>query len=166
LLSPLPLAPDVFGTLFTTSNSVEPAFAGVHLESGRWTAIYIRHSKTPAGDATTLAEMARQGGASGPPDHFVVGNGDGLGDGEVQVTRLWAEQLAGGPPAPGEQLDRGWVSICLIGDFDRNRPTEAQRRSLSQLVAALQERLDLPADRLVHLDRPDSAAGIGRRFSE
>jgi hypothetical protein len=166
VLSPSPMAPDVFGRLFVgdSKTTIDSAFEGV--VRGRWTRIYIHHSNTPGGDANTLADRSRADGQSGPPDHFVIGNGDGMEDGEVQVTARWAAQLPAGSPAGGRSIDEGWISICLIGDFDRTRPTEAQRQRLSQLVQEMESRLGLGRDRLTFLHNADSATGIGRRFAE
>lgn len=165
LLSPSPLTPDVTARLFVTSTGDEPLETVVGTAAkGRWDAIYIHHSKTPGGDTSTLADLARARGIVGPPDHFVIGNGDGMGDGEVQVTSRWSQQAPAASPAQGARVEPGCISICLIGDFDRMRPTEAQRASLARLLAVLQARLQLGPDRVVQLSQEGSAAGVGRHF--
>ena len=165
-LSPSPLAPDVSGWLFREARqgSFEPALADV--QPGRWKGIYIHHSNTPGGDATTVLDASSDGGRYGPPDHFVIGNGDGLGDGVVQYTRRWVEQRPAGSPAAGARIDPAWISICVIGDMDRMPPTDLQRVRLEQLLQALQERLGISAEGVIQLDRPESSAGLGRRFAE
>ncbi len=165
ILSPSPLTPDVTARLFVTSTGVEPLESVVAPAApGRWDTIYIHHSKTPGGDTSTLADLARARGIVGPPDHFVIGNGDGMGDGEVQVTSRWSEQSPAASPAPGARIEPGCISICLIGDFDRMRPTEAQRASLARLLGVLEDRLQLGADRVLQLSQEGSAAGVGRHF--
>jgi hypothetical protein len=95
----------------------------------------------------------------------VIGNGDGCGDGEVQVAQRWHRQRAAGRVQGLTSINDACVSICLIGDFDRATPTPTQILRLSQLVAALQERCGIPAAR-VHLLQggTPSPAGIGRHF--
>jgi len=61
----------------------------------RWQTIYIHHSRTSRGDAASLAG----GGAEGSGDHFVIGNGDGAMDGELQFTGRLEPAAAGGPGA-------------------------------------------------------------------
>ena len=150
-LSPTPLMPDVAGRLMAAGPSTPAGTGGtsridfgpifrtrVALRPGRWRALHVRHSGTDAGDARALAELARERGVSGPPDHFVICNGRGGGDGEIQFTPRWdAQQPPAGAPAD-------CVSVCLIGDFDRARPTEAQLRSLRELITVLEREAGIP----------------------
>ena len=166
VLSPSPMAPDVSGRLFVrdATMTLDSAFEGV--VPGRWTRIYVHHSNTPGGDASTLADQVPTDRRNGPADHFVIGNGDGMEDGEVQITTRWAQQLPAGAPATGQPIERSWISICLIGDFDRNRLTDAQRQRLGQLLMEIESRLGIGRDRLVMLNVTDSPAGVGARFRE
>ena len=162
LLSPSPLSPDFTGQLSRSSDSLEPLFAiEPGIQPGRWTAVYVHHSNTPSGNASTLADAARERGILGTPDHFVIGNGDGMNDGEIQFTERWTRQLPAAPPALGVRIEPDCISICLIGDFDRNRPTVAQRARLDQVLAVLAERLNLRPDQLIRLEMLNSAAGTG-----
>lgn len=158
LMEPRPLAPSVAGQVLSVLDSgpsdVEAIF-DTHPAPGpaRWQAIVIHHSGQSFGNAQTLAEQHRAAGRGGLGDHFVIGNGDGAGDGEVQVGYRWTNQL------PGAQVhgsvgghDRWYnqhaVEICLIGNGDDHAPTTAQMQQLVHLVTALQRRLDIPADRV------------------
>jgi len=158
MLAPAPLTPDVATSLFAVDlpASLDPIFdSHSPTASQRWKYIYIHQSRTPTGSAATLPQS----------DHFVIGNGEGTLDGEIQITRLWIGQdsiLT--PPAGVGQIDPACISICLIGDFDKNRPTATQQHRLTQLVCALQERLRIPASQVWLLDQPGSPAGVGRRF--
>src|SRR5690606_4226195 len=131
---------------------------------GRWDTICIPHRKTPGGGTSTLAALARAGRIDGAPHHFVIGSREGMGDGEVQVTSRWSEQSPAASPAPGARIEPGCISICRSGDFDRMRPTEAQRASLARLLGVLEDRLQLGADRVLQLSQEGSAAGVGRHF--
>jgi hypothetical protein len=161
-LSPDPLAPSAPASLFALGapQSMDAIFdAAPRVESGRWKYVFVHHSRTPAGGAESLA------GVDGlPADHFVIGNGEGAMDGEIQITRRWAGQLAAAP-APGlDRIGPDCISICLVGDFDRTAPTPTQTLRLTQLVGALQRKLQIGAGQVVLLDAPNSPASAGRHF--
>ena len=162
LASP-PLTSDSVTSLFAVDapQSLDAVFdTSVPVAAGRWQYIYIHHSRTPAGTAATVASDE-----GGPCDHFVIGNGDGCVDGEIQLTQQWTQQLSiTHPPGGVTHVDPACISICMIGDFDRVRPTAAQSRRLTELVASLQSRLHIPAGHVLTIDQPASSAGIGRRF--
>lgn len=138
------------GVIFNTQTAAK---------AGRWTTIYVHHSRTGSGNAQSLAQPN-----SGCGDHFVIGNGNGAVDGEVQVTGRWSQQEAA-DPAPGfVNIDGKCVSICVVGDFDKTAPTPSQLRQLEHLVQALQEHFRIPASGVWLFDCADSPAGSGRYF--
>jgi hypothetical protein len=150
ILSPRPLAPDISGRLFATgqesrSLDFEPVFqTRVPPRQDFWTGILVRSSGTPAGDAASLAEQVRSHGTAGVPDHFVIGNGQGMGDGEIQFTSRWAEQVPAGF-ASNQRL----IVICVVGEGAAERPTGAQSARLRALTEALCSRLEIPRERIV-----------------
>jgi hypothetical protein len=159
-LAPAPLAPTMFTSLFAVDSpsSLDVIF-NTQAPLARWKYIYIHHSQTPDGNAASLARDHVL------EDHFVLGNGDGCVDGEIQITQRWNNQNAVTTPPPGVgRIDPACLSICLIGDFDQTRPTVTQQHRLVQLVTALQSRLGIPADRVYTFNLPPSPAGIGRLF--
>jgi hypothetical protein len=164
-LAPAPLTADAASSLFAVD---QPATLDVIFDTnvpanpGRWKYIYIHHSRTPAGNATTLAADAR--GPLGMGDHFVIGNGDGAIDGEIQVGQRWMQQAPAAAPVKGSKIDPACISICLVGDFDRTVPTSTQMRRLAQLVGTLQGRHQIPAANVQLMDQAASAAGVGRYF--
>jgi hypothetical protein len=101
---------------------------------------------------------------NGLGDHFVIGNGDGCVDGELQVGQRWSDQLAPLPPAGASDIDGKCISVCLVGDFDHTVPTPTQLKRLTQLIQTLQGRLQIPSDRVMLVAQPGSAAGIGKYF--
>lgn len=162
-LSSPPLSPDAVTSLFAVNapQSVDAIFdTKVPTVVGRWQYIYIHHSDTPSGNAATVATNE-----GGPCDHFVIGNGDGCVDGEIQITRQWNQQLSiTHPPGGVTHIDPACITICLVGDFDRTRPTPTQTRRLAELLATLQNRLHIPASHVLTVEQPSSSAGIGRWF--
>lgn len=170
-LAPAPLTPGAATSLFAIddSNGLEAIFqtkapvfdANNQPVTGRWRCIYIHHSQSAAGDALTVGEQSPLLGVS---DHFVIGNGDGAGDGEIQVGQRWNRQIPAAPPVAGSQIDPTCISICLVGDFDHTQPTSTQFRRLTQLVSMLQSRLGISRDAVLIVADEATAAGIGRYF--
>jgi hypothetical protein len=161
-LAPDSLRPDASRSLFAIGEpqSLDELFdTAVPLQSDRWKYIFIHQSRTEAGDALSLAQSP-----AGVPDHFVIGNGDGCQDGEIQITQRWTQQDAPGDIAGLPRTQPNFVSICLVGDFDRSPPTAAQERRLVQLVTALQRKLDIPQQNVVSSSNEVGIAGIGRNF--
>lgn len=161
VLSPRPLRPDAVSSLFAidSGDSLDAIYrTDVPVQPGRWKYIYVRHSGTTGGNAFTLASQRGLG------DHFVICNGEGGIDGELQVGHRWSDQQPA-LPAPGvARLDPDCVSICLIGDFDADKPTEAQLRRLRQLLGSLRTRLSIEPEAVYLLQDMPGPAGTGRRF--
>ena len=82
--------------------------------------------------------------------HFVVGNGTDTKDGQVEVGPRWARQKWGAHAKTSDnRFNRYGIGICLVGNFDNERPTKAQLQSLSRLVAHLMKAYNVPADRII-----------------
>lgn len=161
-LSRPPLAPEAASALYAIDapTSMDVIFdTKIPPTSTRWKYIFIHHSATASGNATTLSENT-----GGLVDHFVIGNGDGCGDGEIQIGQRWNQQTAAGQLAGVKDMDPSCISICLVGDFDRTLPTPAQMRHLSQLVTTLQARLRIPSNSIIMVNQPNSAAAVGHYF--
>ena len=160
-LQPAPLKPMMCNVLSAVDDvqSLELIFkTQVRVRAGRWKYIYIHQSKTGGGDAVSLSQ-----GSEGLGDHFVIGNGDGCGDGEIQVGQRWNQQAGALPPEGASAIDPACISICVIGDLDSAKPTAVQMRRLTQLVNVLQERCRI-APGSVMLVGQSTSAGVGRHF--
>jgi hypothetical protein len=165
-LAPPPLGADGYPSLSATAdNSLDIIFnTRSPQQPGRWKYIYIHQSATSGGDARTLAGADRSGEI---PDHFVIGNGNGLSDGEIQVGPKWNDQAPAQPPAGADRLDPDCISVCLVGNFDQSQPTPTQIRRLGQLVQALQDQCRISSEGLVLITDTQAAndpAAIGRNF--
>jgi len=157
-----PMTPDAINPLFASraNQSLDAIFhTQAPATANRWRYIYVHHARLPEGSARTLADV--HGGVG---DHFVIGNGRGASDGEIQISQRWIQQLSATPPAGADYIDPACISICLIGDFDRAMPTNIQIQALNQLVATLQHRLSIPAEKVIVRDVSNSPAGIGQYF--
>jgi hypothetical protein len=162
-----PMQPDAADTLFaySPSDSIDSIFRmQAAVQPGRWQYIYLHHSKTAGGNA-----LAMGSGPEGVCDHFIIGNGEGLIDGELQISQLWNHQQSAPSPSGNLRVQPNCIAICLVGDFDRNPPTPMQLGRLGQLVQALQGRCRIPANRIEWLNDGSGStggtpAGIGRFF--
>ena len=161
-LAPDPLAPGSAASLFALDQqaSMDAVFdTGVPVAKGRWTSIYVHHSKTSSGNADTLA--SRTGGLA---DHFVIGNGAGCVDGQVQIGHRWSSQLPAGEVPGTRSIASDCITVCLVGDFDRSAPTPTQRLRLTQLVHTLQSRLGVGATRVYLHQGSGTPADVGTMF--
>lgn len=161
-LAPAPLSQQASSSLFAIGapQSLDEVFdTGVPIQSDRWQYVYIHHSASLSGSAATLAQPV-----GGLPDHFVIGNGDGCSDGEIQIGQRWTQQLTPGRTPGADWIVPNCISICLIGDFSQGRPTPTQQRRLAALVSSLQARLHIPRTRVWFDTKADNAAGIGAYF--
>ena len=109
---------------------------------GRWNCIEIYYSGTKAGNIKQLAALS---GLASPEDiscHFVICNGLGGGDGQIQPTEKWQRQWS---IIPG----RTWygtsqtIRICIIADGHTCRPTNFQAKRTEALVEALCRKFDI-----------------------
>jgi len=108
-----------------------------------WRWIVIHHSATDAGSAAAFDAFHRNGRHWDELGyHFVIGNGGGSGDGAVEVGSRWPKQKWGAHCRVGDNEEYNYfgIGICLVGNFDKQRPGEAQMQSLARLVAYLAAR--------------------------
>lgn len=115
-----------------------------------WNWIVIHHSATPGGGAVAFDRMHKQKGWDELGYHFVVGNGTETRDGQVEVGSRWSKQKHGAhTKTPDNRYNEHGIGICLVGNFDNERPTRAQMASLARLVAYLQKTYRIPSDRVI-----------------
>ena len=151
--------PNTSESLFQTR---EPA------QSGAWTSIVIHHSGSPAGSPARLDAEQRGMGLAGLGYHFVIGNGSGMGDGELHMGYRWLDQLPGAHVAGprGDEFNRTSIGICLVGNGDREPFTDAQLARLVQVVEALALQQGIASDRIyLHRDLAGTSSP-GRFFPE
>lgn len=133
-----------------------------------WAGIVVHHSAGPAGSPDALDAQARTLGLKGLGYHFVIGNGTGMDDGELFVSRRWRDQEFGAHVA-GENADefnKNYIGICLIGDGERRAPTEAQLLRLKELVAALMHECQIPKEKVLLAREVSRTKSPGQFFPE
>jgi hypothetical protein len=124
--------------------SIQRAIDKAPVRPGRWQYIVIHHSGVDTGTVEGMDRYHREVRhmENGLAYDFVIGNGSGMGDGEIAVSRRWTQQLDGGHLA-SEAQNKIALGICLVGNFDEHRPTPKEMDSLRALVEALMIRCHL-----------------------
>jgi hypothetical protein len=134
-----------------------------------WSEIVLHHSATHTGDVASIDQAHRQQKDSqgrpwlGIGYHFVVGNGRNMGDGEVQATFRWREQLAGAHAGNRTHNEQG-IGICLIGNFEEQPPTPKQIDATRDLVRQLAKRHAITRERILRHSDIQATACPGRQF--
>ncbi len=123
-----------------------------------WQFLVLHHTATNGGSVAALDEGHRkridQFGSPwlGVGYHFVIGNGRGMPDGQIEATFRWKQQLHGAH-AGSQRHNRDGIGICLVGDFEQSGPTTRQMAAVSRLCEWLMKEHDiLPARVLRHSD--------------
>ncbi|MDR4505009.1 MAG: peptidoglycan recognition protein family protein [Candidatus Scalindua sp.] len=123
----------------------------VEVEENSWRQIVIHHSATNGGDAHAFDTYHREKRkwANGLAYHFVIGNGSGSKDGEIEVGDRWTKQIHGAHTA-NMDINRIAIGICLVGNFeDEQVPTQSQMDSLIRLTNYLSDRYHIPKSNVI-----------------
>jgi len=119
--------------------------------SSRWNRIEIYYSSTKAGNIEQLASL---NGLAGPDNlncHFVVCNGLGGGDGQIQPTEKWQKQWS---IIPG----RTWhgssqtIRICIVADCETACLTDYQIKRTEALVEGLSRKFNIQSASIYYPD--------------
>ena len=124
------------------SASTRSAIDKAPVRRGRWKYIVVHNSGTREGNARIFDIYHRRVRhmVNGLAYHFVIGDGHGSGDGEIEIGHRWTAQLNGGHVA-SDYLNDIALGICLVGDFNRDLPTKAQIGALEELIDYLRIRV-------------------------
>jgi hypothetical protein len=161
-LAPPPISGESYSSLSASDHRqfLDEVFkTATPTKSDQWQYIYIHHSGTDGGSAETLSIPGK-----GICDHFIIGNGDGAQDGEIEIGPRWNQQQPAAAPLGVDHIEPTCVSICIVGDFDKAMPTPMQLRRLNQLVGTLQAQLRIPAQKVILLNDTATPSSVGRYF--
>jgi hypothetical protein len=125
-------------------SSIQRAIDRAPVRQGRWQYIVIHHSGVDTGTVKAMDHYHREVRhmENGLAYDFVIGNGSGMGDGEIAVGPRWTKQLDGGHLA-SEAQNKVALGVCLVGNFDDHLPSTRQLQSLRALIEALMLRCHL-----------------------
>lgn len=108
----------------------------IHAEPVQWGRIEVVYSYTSGGNSEELALLT--GLADGGPAefHFVVCNGNGGNDGQIQADNRWESQQC-----CGEKTET--IRVCVISDRQSDTLTASQRQRTNALVESLSRTFDI-----------------------
>ena len=126
------------------SSGTRTSLGKISVKRSKWKGIVIHHSATDVGSAKALDNFHRNQRRmeNGLAYHFVIGNGRGMGDGEVHIGNRWKKQLDGGH-LKKEEWNKIYIGICLIGNFEKQSPSSRQMNALEGLTRHLMRRCSL-----------------------
>ena len=124
-----------------------------------WRYIVIHHSASPSGNAEQFDAAHRERGWDELGYHFVITNGQGGCDGQIEVGSRWRKQKQGAHcgGTPANEYNELGIGICLVGDFTTGMPTAAQLASLKRLTGYLVKTYQIsPSQVITHQDAPNA----------
>lgn len=142
-----------------TTRPAAPVAAWAAQGQRAWRYIVIHHSATEDGNAASFDRMHRAKGWNELGYHFVIDNGKGGPDGAVEIGSRWPVQKWGAHTGgtPDNEYNEFGIGICLVGNFSRTMPTDAQLAALRKLLAYLMATYDIKPDHVIgHRDAPNA----------
>ncbi len=123
------------------SNSIIEQIRRAPVQRARWKFVIVHNSGTRQGNAKAFDYYHKRVRRmqNGMAYHFVVGNGTSSGNGAIEIGDRWRRQINGGH-VHSDYLNNISLGICLVGDFNRDRPTKAQMEATEELIKYLRER--------------------------
>jgi LysM repeat protein len=150
------------------SSSIHKDLNTIRVTKSKWKGIVIHHSATDVGSAKALDNFHRNQRRmeNGLAYHFVIGNGSGMGDGEIHVGNRWKKQLDGGH-LKLEEWNKIYIGICLIGNFEKQTPSTKQMNALEGLTRHLMRRCNLDASKVTthRIQHKNHTVCPGKNFS-
>ena len=130
-----------------------------------WKYIVIHHSASDSGNADSIGKYHKKnrGWVNGLGYDFVIGNGSGSRDGQIEVGNRWNRQIDGAHAGNAEYNKNG-IGICLIGNFEHTSPTKSQMSSLFYLINYLQKRCHIHKDNIIYHKTFKKTACPGKYF--
>jgi N-acetylmuramoyl-L-alanine amidase len=174
LPSPLPVRPATTPTAPVPPVRVDPLVPphdvvwDVLVPSRPWRWIVVHHSAGDVGGAAAFDAFHRNTRHWDELGyHFVIGNGTDTRDGLVEVGSRWPKQKWGAHCRVGdnEEYNDYGIGICLVGDFEKHRPTAAQMASLARLVDYLAAKYHIDDAHIIGHGTVDDTKCPGRLFS-
>lgn len=117
----------------------------------RWKYIVIHHSAGESATIESLQQVHRERQPGDPVDaipyHFVIGNGNGIGMGEIasdwrRDMNIWGTHVS----ARNKARNFAGIGICLVGDFEKSAVPEAQYDALLELTRRLMAKYAIPVE--------------------
>ncbi len=122
--------------------AVRAAIDKAPVKKHRWLYIVVHNSGTRQGNAKAFDYYHRnvRKMQNGLAYHFVIGNGTSSGNGGIEIGPRWRQQINGGH-VRSDYLNNIALGICLVGDYNRDKPTQQQLEALEELIRYLRTRV-------------------------
>ncbi|MFT3782708.1 MAG: peptidoglycan recognition family protein [Nibricoccus sp.] len=145
---PKPAPPPVVYTA-----NVRAANSRLSIPAGRWKMIICHHSALEKGNAAVYdRDHRKRGMENGLAYHFVIGKGIDSGDGEIEIGNRWYRQIKGGH-VRDDKINEIAIGICLVGNFEKHKPTDRQIAALKELLIYLRDEVvGAPVIFMVHTE--------------
>ena len=125
----------------------------------RWSQIEVDYSGTESGNIEQLALLSKVDSPEDVNYHFVICNGNGGKDGQIQPTEKWQRQSTIMPEqsrnderdffeTPTEQT----IYICVIADNESSFPTDFQVKRTEELVEGLCRKFNIQPESISYAD--------------
>ncbi len=115
--------------------------------ANHWNRIQVYYGGARSGNSQPSALLAGQAAPEDMDCHFIICNGFGGDDGQIQRTEKWEKQQPVNfeSPDPEPQIARSGKTICIyvIADGKSNRLTDMQIKRTEALVEGLCRRFDI-----------------------
>ncbi len=112
-----------------------------NLKPYMWKNIIAHHSGIREGNAEIYGKAhKRRGMVNGLAYHFVINNGVSSKDGLIEIGSRWKKQIEGGH-VKSRKYNLNSIGICLVGDFQKFRPTPKQLAAFKELTSYLKNDL-------------------------
>lgn len=119
-----------------------------------WKHIVIHHTASENGSIESIHEAHLKNTDKngkhwlGIGYHFVIGNGRGMSDGEIEPTFRWKQQMQGAHAGNDEYNQHG-IGVCLVGNFEDHAPSSKQLASVKKLIGVLKREYKIPSKEIV-----------------
>ncbi|HBG77649.1 MAG TPA: hypothetical protein DDW84_02205 [Phycisphaerales bacterium] len=110
-------------------------------KDNRWTKIEIFYSNTKGGDIKQLASLSGLTNADDLNFHFLVCNGLGTVDGQIQPTEKWLNQWSALPGGVWYG-STSTIRVCIIGEANKTT-SDYQISRTEELIDALSRRFNI-----------------------
>ncbi len=132
-------------------------------EAREWRHIVIHHTASSRDSIESIHEAHLKRGWEGIGYHFVIGNGSGMKDGEIEPTFRWKTQMHGAH-AGNEEYNQHGIGVCLVGNFEDSNPSAAQLASVKRLVGVLKGQYGIKTANVVGHKTVKATACPGKNF--
>jgi hypothetical protein len=116
---------------------------------GRWECVEVYYSGTKAGNIDQLASLSGVASSDDINCHFVICNGLGASEGQIQTTEKWQKQWSVIPDHTWYGSSRT-VRVCVVADGKTVRPTDSQIKRAEALVDTLSRKFSVAPSKIFY----------------